>query len=637
VAATRRLVVIMFTDMVGYTAAAQADEKTALVLRGEQEELVRPLLAAYQGREVKSTGDGFLVEFESALRALECAVEIQRQIHARNEGEPVTPIQLRIGIHLGDVERQGADIFGDAVNIASRIEPLAEPGGICVSAAVHEQVRNKTPVKLERLPSAELKGLQAPISVFRVVLPWMAGQAPPSGTSTRLAVLPFTSISPDPSDEYFADGLTEELITILAQLPTLLVIARTSVVHYKSTSKTIAQIGAELSVSTVVEGSVRKAGDQLRITVQLIDVASEGHTWAHTYDRKLDDVFAVQTDVAERIAAELKIKTAGDGKHPTEDRPPVRPESYIAYLKGRALFHANPSAANYVGARKQFELALTLDPNNARALAGLADITRYIHFFGLDVPTPDWDERSRSYAARAIELEPGLAEAHCTRAAILWDNFEYVEAEKEFRRSLALNPSNSQAHNFYGALLMDEGRTEEALQEATMASQVDPNSMRSAWWHVLVLLILRRLDAARVELERLRTLDSEGAQYLGVLRYYQFVRGEYSDALRTSEQIEALFPAQSHTNHAWILAAMGEKDKARQWLLHQEARSVKHSESDLASAYAMIGDMDACFRHFDKAIATHDVSLQIPRNEPALAPMRRDPRFATVLTRMNLG
>jgi len=480
--------------------------------------------------------------------------------------------------------------------------------------------------------------VQGSVDVYRLVLAWRA-QTPTSSSAglTRIAVLPFGNISPDAKDEYFADGLTEELITLLAGLPGLLVIARTSVAQYKSTTKSISQIGSELRVTAIVEGSVRKAGDQLRVTVQLIDVASEGHTWANTYDRKLDDVFAVQTDVARRIAAELKIKTGAIAHRPVEEGPSIRPDSYLAYLKGRALFQSEVTPATYKAARTQFETALELDPNNARALSGLADVTRYIHYFNFDTPVSDWDERSRSYVARSIELDPNLAEAHCALASILWDDFDYAEAEREFRRSLTLNPSYSQARHWYGALLMDQGRTAEALQELQLAEEVDPLSKQAAWWHILLLAILRRTDEAQARLDRLRTIDEGGAVYYGALGYVHFARGEFAEALRASARQVELDPFTAHTGYALILAAMGEKEKARQWILEQEAGAVKPTWTDLGTMHAAIGDLDACFRYLESAVAHHDVSLQILRNEPAFEPVRRDPRFAAILRKMNLA
>ena len=236
VASGRRLAAVMFTDTVGYTASTQTNEGRSLELLRQQTELLRPVVALHQGREIKSTGDGFLVEFDSALKAVQCAINIQRRLFERNSEGGQTPIRIRIGIHLGDVVQNGTDILGDAVNIAARIEPLAEPGGVCVSGAVYEQVRTKVPDKLEKLAPKALKGLQDPMDVYRIVLSWNESnhgshdQDAEPADPTRLAVLPFANISPDPNDEYFADGLTEELIANLSLVPGLKVIALTSVI-----------------------------------------------------------------------------------------------------------------------------------------------------------------------------------------------------------------------------------------------------------------------------------------------------------------------------------------------------------------------------------------------------------------------
>ncbi|HYB77722.1 MAG TPA: adenylate/guanylate cyclase domain-containing protein, partial [Thermoplasmata archaeon] len=303
---TRRLAAIMYTDVVGFTASAQANEADALARLREQEGIVRPLFKPYKGREIKSTGDGFLIEFESALGALECAVEIQRRMRERNSRKPGLPLELRIGIHVGDVEESGGDIFGDAVNVASRIVPLADPGGICLSGQVFDHVQNKVALQLDKLSAPALKGVRGRMDVYRVVLPGAFEERSEGGSALpRIAVLPLANISPDPKDEYFAEGLTEELITVLSQLKGLRVISRTSVNQYRGTSKTVAQIGTELGADSVLEGSVRKAGDQLRIAVQLIDPRTDEHRWTQTYDRKLENVFAIQAGVAERTATAL--------------------------------------------------------------------------------------------------------------------------------------------------------------------------------------------------------------------------------------------------------------------------------------------------------------------------------------------
>jgi adenylate cyclase len=277
-ASRRTLACIMFTDMVEYTALAQSNEEQSLRVLERHNELVRPFFLKRRGREVKTIGDSFLVEFESALDAASCAIEIQEFLHDYNlSSTEEWKIKLRIGIHLGDVIHKGADVLGDAVNIASRIRPLADAEGICLTRQVHDLVQNKIRVPMQSLGIVPLKNVAQSIEVFKVVTPWdkdIPTQKEP-GKVTRIAVLPFTNMSPNPSDEYFADGLTEELIDRLSQVKGLEVIARTSVMTYKNKDKKISEIGKELRVGSIIEGSVRKAGNKIRATVNLIDSTSE--------------------------------------------------------------------------------------------------------------------------------------------------------------------------------------------------------------------------------------------------------------------------------------------------------------------------------------------------------------------------
>jgi len=387
----------MFTDMVGFTTSTQTNEADTLELLREQEELVRPLFNVHQGREIKSTGDGFLVEFDSALRAVQCAIDIQQHLHERNSQPGVTPIKLRIGIHLGDVEERGSDIFGDAVNIASRIEPLAVPGGLCISGQVFDQVRNKIPNRLERLEPKVLKNVRFPMDVYRVVLPWAGGEAEAMGpVPPRLAVLPLVNISPDPKDEYFADGLTEELISVLSAIRGLRVIARTSVSQYKGSGKPIAQIGSELGVSSVLEGSVRKADHQLRISLQLIDVRTQEHRWAMTYDRKLENVFAIQADVAERTAGALKIELLKSEREAIQERPTSSLEAYESYLRGIRAFQQSTGSGSEefdTQAVRYFEEAIQKDPQFSGAYSYLAN--HLIGVMGTTRPGKDVFPRAR--------------------------------------------------------------------------------------------------------------------------------------------------------------------------------------------------------------------------------------------------
>ena len=625
----------MFTDIVGYTARAQADEATALRLVEEQEELVRPLLAVHHGREVKSTGDGLLVEFDSARDAVQCGVEIQERLRDRGTLALNSGLQLRIGIHVGDVERRGSDIVGDTVNLASRIESASDPGGVCLSAQAFDQIRNKVPFALEKLGPRTLKGVQEPLVLYRVVLPGQAPQvaAVPPGP-TRLAVLPFANISPDAKDEYFADGLTEELITLLSQLHDLQVIARTSVMAYKAAPKPIAQIGAELGVTSILEGSVRKSGDQLRITVQLIDVRSQGHTWANTYDRKLDDVFAIQTEVAKRIVKALQIRVRTAEATRLEERQTVKPASYLAYLKGRSLMLEGEEDQG----AKQFELAISLDPTNARAFSGLADVgSRRLRFGDYRGSRLGMDAARRAHAARAVELDPDLAEAHCSLAEIRQNDYDCAAAEKEFKLALALNPSYSTAHLAYAVLLLDEDRRDEAREQLSLAEECDPHSTYIVFVYACVLGWLRCFDDMKAKVDRLREIDTEGSTYFTALGYYHYNRGEDDLALQAANRVEQIEPG-----GAWIMRALYTTlhgDASAREKLREELRVKERFPTSwqVATCYALLGDLDACFRVMEKSVDDHCLIASYFRLVPRLEAVRQDPRFAQVLHRMNLA
>jgi len=641
VASVRRLAAIMFTDTVGSTASAQANEAVALKLQGEQEGLVRPLFAAYQGREIKSMGDGFLVEFDSALRAVQCAVDIQQHLEERNAQSGVTPIRLRIGIHLGDVEERGTDIFGDAVNIASRIEPLASPGGLCISGPVYDQVRNKIPNRLEKLEARTLKGLRAPIDTYRVVMPWTVRERTPVPSGlTRLAVLPFANISPDPKDEYFADGLTEELITVLSQLRELRVIARTSVTPYKSTSKGVSQIGAELGVDAVLEGSVRKAGDELRVTVQLIDVGTQEHTWANTYDRKLEKIFAVQGEIATRVAESLQLELGATEAARLRSRPAVRPDSYLAYLKGRSLIH-RPYEASLKEAQAQFELAVSLDDRNAAAHSGLADVAQILWDNYLTVSHATLRDAARRSAARALELDPNLAEAHASLALILWSDYDVAGAEREFKLALSLNPSYSPAHRWFAELLEAEARADEAVVEYALAEAADPLSPVTLVRSALLFLVLGRSAEAFARIQKLGDVDPDSAMYHRVLARYLWSQ---SDVDRSSQEWKRALELEPESQlkrgaRALIFAIVGERERAVTLLREEEVLGPESAwgAALVGEAYGLLEKLDDCFRWLERARELGLTDVGGLRLDPLDEPIRNDPRFLGWLKKMNLA
>src|SRR3989454_5362470 len=365
----------MFTDMAGYTALGQKNESLSLALVEEQRKLLRPVFGRHNGREIKTMGDGFLVEFSNAMDAVRCAYDVQRasrEFNISQQGDQ--RITIRIGLHLGDVVESQGDISGDAVNIASRIQSLAENGGISLTRQVYDQVQNKFELPLESLGTKSLRNVRVPLEVYKMVLPWDDTKTIQSTEPDRrrIAVLPFANMSPDPGDSYFADGITEEIISTLSGVSGLNVISRTSVMGYKGTTKRVKEIGGELEAGSVLEGSFRKAGNKIRVTAQLVDVRDDRHVWAHSYDRNLDDVFGVQTDIAKQVSDALRVKILSKEKEALEQKPTGSTESYSLYIKGR-FFWNERTKESVKKAIRYFEEAVRLDPNFALAYSGLAD------------------------------------------------------------------------------------------------------------------------------------------------------------------------------------------------------------------------------------------------------------------------
>jgi adenylate cyclase len=469
----RRLAAIMLTDMVGYTALGQKNESLALALVEEQRRVIRPVLAKHNAREVKTIGDAFLVEFPNAVDAVRCAYDIQRAVREFNLSLASDKrIHLRIGVHVGEVVESRGDISGDAVNVASRIEPLAEDGGVCLTRQVYDHVRNKVDLPLSSVGPRSLKNVTEPVEVYKMVMPWDEEKvSPPMLDKRRIAVLPFTNISPDPADEYFADGMTEELISTMSRIRDLRVIARTSVMGYKGGQKKIGEVAKELEVGTVLEGSVRKAGDRLRISVQLIDSRTSDHLWVESYDREMKDVFAIQSDIANKIAEALRVKLAPEE---TAGKRAVSIEAYTLYLRGRSFWNRRDKEG-VLGSMKMFQEAIKIDPSYAKAYTGLAD-AYYIAASNDFLDRADGLTKSKEMASKALKLDDTIAEAHASLGINLLDDLRYEEAQRELQRAIELNPSYATAHHWHCICLRETGRMKEAMEEIEKAHELDPLS-----------------------------------------------------------------------------------------------------------------------------------------------------------------
>ncbi len=632
----RRLAAIMFTDMVGYTALGQRNESLSLALVEEQRKLIRPILARHSGREIKTIGDAFLVVFLSALDAVRCAYDIQRAVREFNISLPEERrVHLRVGVHLGDVVESHSDISGDAVNVASRIEPLAEDGGVCVTRQVYDHVQNKFELKLASLGVKPLKNVSVPIEVYRMVMPWSVET---SASSTqldkkRIAVLPFANLSSNPEDGYFADGMTEELIDRLAQVKSLRVIARTSVMKYKGSQKGASEVGKELNIGSLIEGSVRKAGNRIRVTVQLINAGTEEHLWSSHYDKNLDDIFAVQSEIAEKVAGELKTQLLDSEKQTLEKKPTESTEAYTCFLRGRELVRmgTEPLLRQAVGL---FEKAVELDPSFARAYWGLADC-----FLTLANDAYESYEKSIPKAElsvkKALELDSELAEAVAALALIHFLEDDIVASEAEARRAVGLNPSHADAYRTLANVALLKGDGEEGIRLFEAAYHLDPVRPRYVENVGLFYFYLGRESEALQFWERKAQLAPAGT-YRGMTEYYLF-KGNYEKAKEFFSVVEKLEPTDSWA--AWmrgfIAAQTGDRNTALEAIRKiEENWSGSIDLNGIGFIHYALGDLDSYFTYMNRATDQHLIQATYLMYCPLFAKARADPRYLELVEKL---
>lgn len=625
----RRLAAIMFTDMVGYTALGQRNESLSLALVEEQRKLIRPILSRHKGREVKTIGDAFLVEFPSALDAVRCAYDIQRAAREYNISSPTEQrIHLRVGVHLGDVVESQGDISGDAVNVASRIEPLAEDGGACITRQVFDHVQNKFELPLVSLGAKSLKNVSLPMEVFRMVMPWEAekGTPSPQPDKRRIAVLPFANLSSDPEEGYFADGMTEELITSLSGVRQLTVIARTSVMKYKGSQKGASDVGKELNVGTLIEGSVRKAGNRVRITAQLIDTSTEGHLWAQNYDRQLEDVFAIQSEIAEKVAGELRIRLVDSEKQTLEKKPTENTEAYSNLLRGRELFREEIETS-VRQALSLFEKAIELDPKFARAYVGVADCHQWLDASGCepgDIALPI----VKTSLEHAIDLDPNLPEAHASLCAMLFNADDDLRSEAEAKRALELNPSLPDPHNMLGELAGLKGDQEEMVRQMETAYRLDPIRPHFIWLLGTTYLYVGREQEALEHWKKTEHLAPAGT-YRGMTEYY-LIKGDVEKAKGFHAKAEKLEPTRPWLIWAGGVIAALEGDRKRALLAIKKIEDAKTGPvgfNFIGYVYHALGDLDSYFAYMHKALDTHALVTLVLMYSPLFARARADPRY----------
>ena len=616
----RRLAAILAADVVGYSRLMEANEERTLgALRQHRREFFDPTVVKHGGRIFKVMGDGFLVEFGSVLNAARCAVEIQRGMFERNAGIPEDRhIKFRIGINLGDIIVDEGDVYGDGVNMAARLEALAGPGGIACSAVVRHQVGNKLELEFVDQGEKSVKNVAQPVHVYFINWSGVAQnsvfQSTTAGTprlrsdKPSVAILPFANMSNDPEQEFFSDGITEDIITDLSNVSGLFVLGRNTVFTYKGRAVNLEHIAKELGVAYVVEGSVRKAGQKVRVNAQLIEGATGGHLWAARYDRDLTDIFAIQDEITRTIVDQLKVKLLPEEKKAIEQSPTENVDAYTFYLKGREFFHRG-SKPFYAMAKKMFAKAIELDPLYARAYAGVADCDSFLY---LDYSEGSSLDGILANCARALELDSTLAEARASRGLALSASQKYREAAEEFESAIASNPNLFEAHYFYARSCFVQGKLEEAAMHWERAAEIKPDDCQSAF---LPGQVYRSLG---------RSKDEEKTTRRGVERAER-------DLARHPENARSAYLL------AVGLAFLGEAERAKQWA----ARAVAIDPDDVMTKYniacfhAVLGEVDRAFDLLEELIPRGNADMKAwVMNDSDFDVLHSHPRWQRVLERV---
>lgn len=612
----RRLTAILAADVVGYSRLMGANEVGTLQdLQRHQAELIEPAIASRGGRIVKLTGDGILVEFPSVVNAVECATAIQRAMPERNADVPEDRrIEFRIGINLGDVIVEGDDLFGDGVNVAARIEGVARPGGIAVSQSVRVHIGNKVDLDFHDRGEERLKNIDQPIRVYDIVLdaaPETAGAAPnePGEEKPSIAVLPFNNMSGDPEQEFFSDGICEDIITDLSKISGLFVISRNTSFTYKGKALQMQKVARELGVKYLLEGSVRKAAERVRVTGQLIDGPTGGHVWAERYDRDLTDIFAIQDEITKAIVEQLKVRLVPEEKKAISQNPTHNVEAYTFYLKGREFFH-NLTKWFVELARQMFVKAVEVDPEFARAYAGIANCdARLAGSYGARTPVSE----ILATADKAIKLDPQLAEAHAARGHALSNCDRWDEAEQAFEKALLLDPNSFDANYLYARLCIKQDKRERAAALLTRALEVQPSDSQSAFLLNNVLRGLGRMEEAE--------------------RYGRLGLKRAAEQLRTHP--ESSRPAQLG---ACVLARLGDTDEAIKWI--ELALSIDpediNCQYNAACVWAVLGESDRSFDQLERwsQQAGADSGRWL-EHDPDFDRLRNHPRYRAILDTVN--
>jgi adenylate cyclase len=651
---SRQLTAIMFTDMVGYTALMQEDERQAKVNRDRQRLVLEAAVPKHDGRILQFFGDGTLCVFQSAIEAVECAISVQAQL-------TVAPsVPLRIGIHTGDIVHDEGGVFGDGVNVTSRVQSLSVPGGVLISDKVFDEVKNQPSIRTRALGLFQLKNVRNPIGVHAIVADHLNAPseadlaAARAATGRSVAVLPFVNMSADPENEFFSDGITEELINALTRVEGLQVTARTSSFAFKGKNEDVRAIASTLGVTAILEGSVRRHGSKARITAQLIDAKDGHHLFSETYDRSLEDIFATQDELARAIVSQLRPHLPGDESRGRDRRrahrgrgaqPVGRGMTDAArdeYLRGRYHFNRwTPQGA--LKSIAHYERAVAMGPTSPLPFSGLATSYTFLGVLGALAPAEAFPKAEHA-ALRAQQLDDSEGESHLALGAVkMFWHWDFEGAFRSFQKALALLPGSAEAHHFYGMYLRAVGDLARMIEETEHALVLDPLSLAVSHSLGEAYFTAGRDEEARVQLQRTLELDGGFRPAMETLGWVEALAGSFDVALRFFERMTASSPNRysGASGRGYVLARLGRHRESREILdvVHGRRYEEPNVVTAVDAALILLG-----LRDHDAAIAqlTHAVDARVGESvflgtHRVWDEIRPDPRFQDLIARVARG
>jgi TolB-like protein/Tfp pilus assembly protein PilF len=628
----RKLAAIMFTDMVGYTALMQQNELQAKINRDRHREVLNATIQQNAGTILQYYGDGTLSIFNSAVDAVSSAIRIQQLLQV----EPKIP--LRIGIHTGDIVHDDEGIYGDGVNIASRIESMAVPGSVLVSGKVFDEIKNHTQFKTKSFGPFQLKNVEHPTRIYGLIAEGcltpdaadLKGKGSPVNRS--IAVVPFVNMSTDPENEYFSDGITEEILNALVKVEGLQVTSRTSSFAFKGKNIDVKEIGNQLNVATVLEGSVRKAGNKVRITAQLINCVDDYHLWSETYDRHLEDIFEVQDEISRKIANQLRATlTSNDMKTNLVTAPTENLDAYNTYLKGSFFLNSwTPQGAK--SAIEYFHKAIKMEENFSLPYSGLAYSYTMLSAMGQIAPLKAYPI-GKQMAEKALALDSELAESHIAIALIkLFYDWDLDGAEQSLNRAKEINPGSANVYHFFALYYTARGRYEEGLKSIEQALELDPLSLIINQHYAEGLIWVGKLKESLAQIEKTLKMDPNYRAAIETKGWVYIEMGDIDNALKCFQRFQELtgHPLKGMVGLGYTYAIRGETDKAQECLEKLAQREKLESEillhMDYAVIYTGLNDFDKAFFHLEEGLK-QKAGIFFVKTANLFHELRKDPRF----------